>query len=482
MFEDPRGTSCHQRHWMLQVRPSGLNEQPLIAWQIWEAQAMQDHWQSLLNRAFTMTRHRLLPLMVVTAVIIGLWAGYSLSARGMAESDLVTVLRFPGSLWLKSLKCIVLPLIICSMITSMVTLRLLPDPKRVGLVFVLYVGTTLVAVIEGCLVSHYILGPSLQQALPGQETAESDSSMKPINQVDLALNVFDQLVPSNIFKDAAEGRLLPVIVASIIIGSLLPPYREDGRRSTTLEVVEELGAIVQKVVQFIISLTPIGVGSLVLGSAAAFDIEKVGGNVGVFVGVVAGGLAVHTFVVYPLLLMAFAQRNPLRYYGNLVSALLAAMGMASSAGALPLSIEVATEKNGIRPDIAKFVLSLGATINMDGTSFYLICGTFFLGVLEGVTFDARKYVTMSIMATLCSIGSAPVPSASLVFLATIMSAVGVPMTDSFGLVVAVDWLLDRFRTVTNVTGDHVATAIMDKVTMPPKEVFVDIDDDPNARV
>jgi Na+/H+-dicarboxylate symporter len=147
---------------------------------------------------------------------------------------------------------------------------------------------------------------------------------------------------------------------------------------------------------------------------------------------------------------------------GIIPALLTAFGTSSSAAALPVTQQCSIENNKISPHIAKFVLSLGATINMDGTGLYLICAAFFIGTIEGVTFGLGKFATMAVLAMLCSLGTAPVPSASLVLLSTIMTSVGIPLTSTFGLVWAVDWLLDRLRTVVNVAGDASVTAVVDR--------------------
>merc|ERR1711920_605021 len=170
------------------------------------------------------------------------------------------------------------------------------------------------------------------------------------------------------------------------------------------------------------------------------------------------GLSTHFLVVYPGLVVLFTKKNPLMYVYNLLPALLTAFGTSSSAAALPVTTQACVEKNGVAPHIAKFVLSLGATINMDGTGLYLICAAFFIGTIEGVTFGLGKFATMAVLAMLCSLGTAPVPSASLVLLSTIMTSVGIPLTSTFGLVWAVDWLLDRMRTVVNVAGDASVTS------------------------
>ncbi|CAK0852869.1 unnamed protein product [Prorocentrum cordatum] len=209
-------------------------------------------------------------------------------------------------------------------------------------------------------------------------------------------------------------------------------------------------------------LTPIGVCSLVFAAIIKHNLAETGKIVAMFTLSVIIGLVLHFSVTYPTLIAAFAKRNPVTYVANIVPALLTAFGTSSSAAALPVNTRCCIDHNGISPSIAKFVLSLGATINMDGTGLYLICAGYFLGTLEGVEFDFGMFATMAVLAMLCSLGTAPVPSASLVLLATIMTSVGIPVTEKFGYIYAVDWLLDRLRTVVNVSGDAAVTAVIDK--------------------
>jgi len=291
---------------------------------------------------------------------------------------------------------------------------------------------------------------------------EEPPQLTTFSALDSILNIFDGLVPKNLAKDAADGYLLPLIVASIIFGLLVKDKNEDGSESATLVVVGEMNDVVVKVVTFLMNLTPIGVGSLVFAAMNRLDLATTGRIVGMFMVSVIIGLSCHMLVVYPMLTTFLSRQNPLMYVYNIVPALLTALGTSSSAAALPVTTRCCIEKNNVAPHIAKFVLSLGATINMDGTGMYLICAAFFLGTIEGVTFTFSKFATMAVLAMLCSLGTAPVPSASLVLLATIMSSVGIPLTASFGLITAVDWLLDRLRTVVNVSGDASVTAVIDR--------------------
>lgn len=405
-------------------------------------------------------------IQVLIAVLIGGSIGIAFGAMGWAKHETATILALFGKLWLKALKCIVLPMIMFSMVDAMVMMRSLPGAKMVGFTVIgLYLATTVMAAIEGCVVSALILGPFVS---PINLTADADgptTTPKPVAQrsaFETILSIFDNLVPKNLVGEAANNNLLPVIVASIVFGLLVKDKEADGTKSIILRGIDQLNEVVVKVVTGVMMVTPIGVGSLVFASTARLDLAEMGKNVGFLVITVLAGLSLHVGGTLTLMLLFLARRSPCSYFRKVFPAFATALGTASSAASLPVTRSCAVLGNGITPHIADFVLSLGATINMDGTSIYLICACFFLGQLQGIAFGAADFITMALLATFCSMGAAPVPSASLVLLATIMTAVGVPFNETFGMISAVDWLLDRFRTSVNVAGDSAITAIVDR--------------------
>ncbi|CAE7023848.1 SLC1A5 [Symbiodinium natans] len=401
-------------------------------------------------------------LRVLLGVIVGLVVGLvlSLAANLSSESETIQILAFPGKLWLKALKCVVLPMIFCGMVHSMVMMRELPAARSAAIwVIGLYTTTTVVAAAEGVAVSWTLLRTTLK---PVDAAPVQDTGLEKMSMLDTVLNIFDQLVPKNVVNDAAKNHLISVILMAIVAGCLLRVTRANGKRSILLELLDEINEVVTKVINGLIWLSPLGVGSLVCSSAARFDLAHLGTSVALLVAAVLCAAGVHMFVFSSLLLMLGAGRNPIRYFANCLPALLTALGSSSSAAALPLNIQIATDKNNLSPHIAKFVLNLGATINMDGTTAYLICATSFLAALQGITLGVGDYASMVLMATLCSMGSAPVPSGSLVLLTTLLTTLNIPVTETFGLITAVDWLLDRVRTCVNVYGDACVAAVVDK--------------------
>eukprot|EP00438_Fugacium_kawagutii_P009165 Skav206206 [mRNA] locus=scaffold1844:434713:438785:- [translate_table: standard] len=405
---------------------------------------------------------------VSVAVLLGLSLGFLLAQLDAAEPVMIA-LAFPGKLWLKALTCVVLPLILCGMIQSVALMRELPGAKEVALwLLALYSFTTMVAAVEGASISMSFLSWAVRplEGLP----SPSLTTAAPMTVMEAVLNVFDQLVPKNVVADAANNRLISVIVSSLLLGLLLPSTKADGRKSTTLEVVEEVNDVVNKVIRFLIRLSPVGVCSLVFAGSSRFNLQEMGTSVAALVGCVLTALAVHIFVFCPMLLILGAGRNPVKYFQTCLPALFTALGSCSSAACLPLNLEAAA-KNGLRPHVAKLALNLGATINMDGNSIYLICSTVCIALMQGISLNPGDIVVLCLMATVCTMGTAPVPSASLVLLATLLSMLNIPVTEArlnisetFGLVSAMDWLLDRLRTCANVYGDACVAAVVDHRT------------------
>jgi Na+/H+-dicarboxylate symporter len=172
------------------------------------------------------------------------------------------------------------------------------------------------------------------------------------------------------------------------------------------------------------------------------------------------GLTVHSLVILPLILRIFAKRSVPKYVYGVSSALATAIATSSSSATLPETIRCAEENNKIRPTTAGFVLPLGATINMDGTALYEAVAAIFIAQSYGVDLGFIPLIVIFLTATLASIGAAGIPQAGLVTMVLVLNAVGLP-TEGIALILLVDWLLDRFRTVVNVWGDCVGTAVVD---------------------
>ena len=172
-------------------------------------------------------------------------------------------------------------------------------------------------------------------------------------------------------------------------------------------------------------------------------------------------LGIHAFIVLPLILILLAKRTPLEYVQNLGKALLTAFSTASSSATLPLTMEGVIDEAKVTPKVGRFVLPLGATINMDGTALYESVAVIFIAQSYGLDLSIVQMVVVFFTATLAAIGAAGIPEAGLVTMVLVLQAVGLPM-EGIGIILAIDWLLDRFRTTVNVWGDCVGAAVIDR--------------------
>ena len=173
------------------------------------------------------------------------------------------------------------------------------------------------------------------------------------------------------------------------------------------------------------------------------------------------GLAVHALITLPLILWVFTRRNPLRFMYQMSQALLTAFSTASSTATLPVTMECAVTKAGVSKRSTEFVLPLGATINMDGTALYEAVAAIFIAQAIGFELGMTQQVVVAVTATLAAIGAAGIPEAGLVTLVIVLGAVGLPV-EYIGLILSVDWLLDRFRTAVNAFGDSVGSAVVER--------------------
>jgi Na+/H+-dicarboxylate symporter len=203
------------------------------------------------------------------------------------------------------------------------------------------------------------------------------------------------------------------------------------------------------------------------GALEPADLMETLKSLAAYTTVVLSGLAIHTFIVLPAICALLARRNPFRFLAAMLPALVTAWSTGSSSATLPVTIESAEDRANINPKAAAFVLPLGATVNMDGTALYLGVAVIFIAQVYGVPLSLAEVTTIFLTTTLVSIGVAAVPQAGLAMMVIVLNAVGLPL-EGIGLVMPIDAILDRFRTVTNVWGDSVGAAYIDR-TLPAEE-------------
>uniref|UniRef100_A0A8U8CH82 Amino acid transporter n=1 Tax=Geospiza parvula TaxID=87175 RepID=A0A8U8CH82_GEOPR len=205
---------------------------------------------------------------------------------------------------------------------------------------------------------------------------------------------------------------------------------------------------------------PFGIVFLIAGKILEMeDPSVIGQKLGLYVITVVSGLAVHGIILLPLLFVLITKKNPFAFIQGILQALLIALATSSSSATLPITLKCLLENNGIDRRVARFVLPVGATINMDGTALYEAVAAIFIAQVNEYELDLGQIITISITASAASIGAAGIPQSGLVTMVIVLTSVGLP-TEDITLIIAVDWALDRLRTMTNVLGDALAAGII----------------------
>ena len=364
-----------------------------------------------------------------------------------------------GTLFLNALKMLIVPLVVSSMIIGIASMG---DVRKIGRVggttFLYYFTTTGISVLLGILLVNLIR--------PGEGVVLGDASIPQVVAGKQGIGFSDlilSLISPNIVKSAAELQILPLIVFSLIFGGVLTTLGEKGQ--PVLKFFDGLNEALMKMVRLVMILAPIGVFGLIaskLGEAGGGDavwVELI--KIGKYFMTVLIGLGIHAVIILPLLLLLLARRSPAKYALGMAPALGTAWSTASSSATLPVTIECTEQRNQVGRRSSLFVLPIGATINMDGTALYEAVAAIFIAQATGIALGPGQQVIIFVTATLAAIGAAGIPQAGLVTMVIVLNAVGLPL-EGIGLILAIDWFLDRFRTTVNVWGDSVGAAILDR--------------------
>jgi Na+/H+-dicarboxylate symporter len=392
---------------------------------------------------------QILLIFIVIGVIAGLFTGW-LFGESMQS---VTWL---GKLFLTTLKMLIVPLIVSAIVTGVSSLG---DVRKLGRIGSLTIGyyfiTTGIAVFIGLILVN-IIQPGQGLEFTSAAVPERITEKEAVGFV----QIIESLISPNLVKSAAETDLLPIIIFSIVFAAALTTLGSKGER--VIEFFSTVNEVMMKLVIWVMYFAPVGIFALVAsrlgeaGGGEAFWLELQA--VGLYVLTVLSGLAVHIMVLGLILL--FVAKRGFSYFMNVTRALFTAFGTASSTATLPLTMECVRE-NGVDDRAVEFTLPLGSTVNMDGTALYEAAAVMFIAQAYGIDMSATEQVIIFITATLAAIGAAGIPEAGLVTMVIVLNAVNLPL-EGIGLILAVDWFLDRFRTATNVWGDTVGAAVVDR--------------------
>ncbi|GAA4894878.1 dicarboxylate/amino acid:cation symporter [Ferrimonas pelagia] len=369
---------------------------------------------------------------------------------GIALGEHAAYLKPLGTLFVNTIKMLIVPLVFCSLIVGITSMQDTQKMGRIGIKSLgFYLGTTSVAITIGLAFGHWF-APGAGLSLPLPEMASS-----PVQQAPSFVDTLVAIVPENPVAALAQGQILQVIVFAVALGISLVMIGERGRPA--IAVFESLAEAMFKLTDLVMRLAPYGVFALMAWVAGLYGWEVLQPLLKVIVAVYLGCM-LHIFGFYGLVLALGARLNPLQFFKKISDAMAVAYTTSSSAGSLPASMKCA-ERVGVNKRISSFVLPLGTTINMDGTALYQGVCALFVAQAFGVDLTMSQYLTIIATATLASIGTAGVPGAGLVMLTLVLTTVGLPL-EGVALVAGIDRILDMARTVVNVSGDLVATSVI----------------------
>ncbi len=387
-------------------------------------------------------------VFIIIGVIAGLFVGWYWGAAAVGVAWL-------GQLFLNTLSMLVIPLLISAVISGVTSVGDVRHLGRLSAVTITYYFVTVVIAVLIGLVMVNLIQPGVGVSTAGLE--QPDEVIRAAQERDIG-DILLSMVSPNLIAAAAETNLLPLILWSVAFGIALASL--DGKGKPAAKFFESFNEGMMLLVSWVMYFAPIGVFGLIagmFGAAGSTDafVEKINA-VGLHVFTVLSGLAVH-FVVL-LLILLFVAKQPFAYLLSMLRAIVTAFATASSTATLPLTIQCAKER-GIDERARRFVLPLGSTVNMDGTALYEAAAAMFIAQAYGLQLGLGQQAIIVVTATLAAIGAAGIPQAGLVTMIIVLQVVGLPL-EGIGLLLAVDWFLDRFRTATNVWGDAVGAAVV----------------------
>ncbi len=271
------------------------------------------------------------------------------------------------------------------------------------------------------------------------------------------VEIFLRMFPPNIVAAAAQGEMLGLIVFSLLFGYFLTRLPDD-LAGTQRRFWEGAAQAMLMMIELVMRFAPIGVFGLVAKVVATSGLDSIRSLAGFFFTVLAA-LAIHMFVVLPMLVRFLAKASPVRHFRAMTPAMLTAFSTASSSATLPLTMECIEKRAGVSERVSAFVLPLGATVNMDSTALYECVAVLFIAQAYGVDLSFVQQLTVVILALLTSIGVAGIPAASLVAITLILNYVGLP-AEAIGLILATDRVLDMCRTSVNVFSDSCGAVVI----------------------
>nr|AKN21393.1 slc1a-3 [Schmidtea mediterranea] len=425
---------------------------------------------------FLQKKDNILVICTIIAAVLAVVISIPMKSLDLSAKTIYCI-SIPGIILMNLLKMMILPLLVLSLLTGLTSLNISTSGKLGMYTMVYYVLTTFFAVCLGMALVVMIHPGNKDFGL----TAE-DENRKPIDAVESILDLFNNLFPDNIIRSTfqqAEIRFinksvksrigltkyvqqpivsyanfpnfLGLIFFSIFFGIVLNAMGSKGELLVSL--INILNDLTMRMVKIILYNIPIGIFFLVLTNLLKVsNLKLILSTMGMFAVTVLTGIAIHMFIILPIIYAVFTRKNPYLFMLGMSRAMIVAFVTQSSSATLPVTMTCAEENNKIDPRITKFMFPIGAIINMDGTGLYEAVAAIFIAQINDIQLSTMQMIRISVTSTLAAIGAATVPSAGLVTLLIVLSTAGLP-THQVSLLYTFDWFLDRCRTSINILGD-----------------------------
>lgn len=398
---------------------------------------------------------------LTTMIFIGLILGAIFGAvinpmpSGYVKDTLIVggLLKVIGKLFVSSIKMLVVPLVFVSLVCGSAAIG---DVKKLGRVGVktlsFYLATTAIAISIALMVANFIdpgKGLDMSKLQKAETTVAAQTSV---------IDVITGIIPDNPIAAMATGNMLQIIFFSLLVGISLAHLGSKGER--LVKLFEDLNELIMKMITIIMLAAPVGVFALVastfatMGWGAAKQLAK-------YMICVVLALLIHCLFTYTGALTFIGRINPLNFFKKFAPVMNVAFSTASSNATIPVNVEACEEKLGVSKNIASFTIPLGATINMDGTAIMQGVAVIFIAQIYGINLTMTNFLTVILMATLASIGTAGVPSVGLITLSMVLQSVNLPV-EGIAMIMGIDRILDMCRTVVNITGDAMCTILVAK--------------------
>lgn len=403
-----------------------------------------------------------LNVQILLGTVIGVLMGAYFHALGPDHNSAKTALYvagLAGTLFIDLLKMILIPLVFCSIVVGIANLRQHSQMQRVWVITLVYfMATMMIAVLMALVASHLVKPGS------GLEIAMFQHAMQDVQLMQMPLSEFFAKFLHglfvNPFKALAESNVIAVVMFALVLGIAIVVGGE--RYTTLLNVLQEGLAICMHVVNWIMRLAPLGITALLMQLVATQDFATLG-VMATFVALVVGTTLMHGLVVLPLILYWVTGLKPAWFWRGSREALLTAFATSSSSATLPVTMRCSTQHLGVKPEVAGFVLPLGATMNMDGTALYEAAAALFIANLVGVELSLMQQGIVFAMSMLAAVGAPGIPSAGMVTMVMVLQSVGLP-AEAIAILLPIDRLLDTLRTTVNVQGDMIGGLVVQKLT------------------